>query len=194
MVQQLQFLKNVLNMSAERYLRSAGDLFVYEGDYESALMMVDKTLAIQPEDTRALVLRGDILYCLNKDFEALSVFNKVLDKTPSCIEAYVSKASVLEVMGKYREALTSCNTAFELIQAGSGYLLPTLFDQKLMLLTRLRKIGEAHALLEEAKERLKPSEFEFLHVTYRPILNEFIRYKQNRRTKRGNKPNTLRIV
>ncbi len=77
MVQQLQFLKNVLNMSAERYLRTAGDLFVYEGDYESALMMVDKTLAIQPEDTRALVLRGDILYCLNKDFEALSVFNKV---------------------------------------------------------------------------------------------------------------------
>ena len=36
----MNFLTKVLNFSAERYLKTAGDLFIYEGDYESALHML----------------------------------------------------------------------------------------------------------------------------------------------------------
>ena len=56
----MKFLTKVLNMSAERYLKTAGDLFIYEGDYASALHMVEKTLEIEPGDLRALVLRGPV--------------------------------------------------------------------------------------------------------------------------------------
>ena len=51
----MQLLKKVLNFSAERYLKTAGDLFIYHSDYAGALEMVDKALTHDETDTRALV-------------------------------------------------------------------------------------------------------------------------------------------
>ncbi len=166
-------LAKVLNFSAERYLRTAGDLFIYDGDYESALVMVDKTLEIEPTDTRALVLRGDILYCLNRDLESLQTFNKVLALNPACIEAHISKAGVLDILGRHREALDACKRAHQLIASPRHYLLPSLYDQMILLLLRLKKFREARRLLGQAVRVLLEEDSDYLLASYRSIIEHF---------------------
>ncbi len=192
MVKQFKIFSKILSFNAERYLRTAGDLFIYQGDYESALVMVEKTLEIQPGDTRALVLRGDILFCLNRDMEALQTFNQVLKLDERCVEAHISRAGVLDVLGRQREALESCNRAFELIQKHHDYLLPSLFDQKLALLVRLKKYREANRLLQDALNRLNADEYGYLATSYFPIIE---RYCRNRtQTKERAERLSLRVV
>lgn len=179
----MKFLTKVLNFSAERYLKTAGDLFIYEGDYDSALYMVEKTLEIEPDDVRALVLRGDILYCLNRDDEALDTFNKVLGLDPNSVEALISRAGVLDVLGRYREALESCRRAFQQIKPHQAYLLPSLFDQNIVLLLRLKKYRQAQMLLRSAESRLPREEFNYLLGSYSHILDRLSRNRQKARAK-----------
>lgn len=179
----MNFLNKVLNFSAERYLKTAGDLFIYEGDYESALYMVDKTLDIEPKDVRALVLRGDILYCLNRDQEALDTFNTVLGINPDSVEALISKAGVLDVLGKYREALECCNRAFLLIQPFQSYLLPSLYDQNIVLLLRLKKYRQAHQLLKNSEHVLPKEEHQYLLESYNHILNRLSQTREKAKEK-----------
>lgn len=181
----LGFLNKVLNISAERYLKSAGDLFIYDGDYESALEMVEKTLEIEPDDIRALVLKGDILYCLNRDLEALQVFNHVLSINADCVEALISKAGVLDVLGRHRDALVCCNRAFELIRAHQAFLLPSLYDQKMLLLLRLKRYREALRLLDEAVGKLGGEDYQYLNHSYRPILERCFRGRDIIRKRAG---------
>lgn len=177
----LNIINKVLNFSAERYLKTAGDLFIYQGDYESALRMVEKTLEIQPDDVRALVLRGDILYCLNRDLESLQTLNHVLTLAPECIEAHVSRAGVLDVLGKYKDALVACERAFELMQPRYRYLLPGLYDQKIQLLLRMKRYRQARKLLNESSEALPTDEFEYLQISYRTFIENSCRTRQRRK-------------
>jgi tetratricopeptide (TPR) repeat protein len=170
-VKQTRVLNKVLNFSAERYLKTAGDLFIYDGDYETALSMVEKTLEIEPDDTRALVLQGDILFCLGRDTEALESFNQALSSNPFCVEGYISKASVLDILGRPREALEFCNKAFLLINTSKEYLLPTLYDQKIVLLTRLKRFREAQNLLKQASSQLPSEEHLYLLSCYKTWID-----------------------
>ncbi|WP_373533210.1 tetratricopeptide repeat protein [Vampirovibrio sp.] len=179
----MNFLSKVLNFSAERYLKTAGDLFIYEGDYESALGMVEKTLEMEPQDIRALVLRGDILYCLNRDQEALETFNRALVINPHSVEALISRAGVLDVLGKYREALECCNRAFEQILPYQKFLLPSLYDQNIVLLLRLKKYRQAQLLLRGSENRLPKEEHEYLLSCYSHILTRLSETRQKSRAK-----------
>jgi tetratricopeptide (TPR) repeat protein len=178
-VKHFNLLNKVLNFSAERYLKTAGDLFIYDGDYETALSMVDKTLEIEPDDTRALVLKGDILFCLNRDLEALQYFNRALKADPNCAEAYISKASVLDILGKQRDALECCKRAYILITRQNEFLLPSLYDQKLSLLVRLRKFREAYQLLMESSNRLGSEEFNYLVTCYKAFIERGCQERSN---------------
>jgi tetratricopeptide (TPR) repeat protein len=179
----MNFLNKVLNFSAERYLKTAGDLFIYEGDYVSALGMVEKTLEIEPKDLRALVLRGDILYCLNRDQDALESLNQALGINPYSVEALISKAGVMDVLGKYREALECCNRAFAQILPHQNFLLPSLYDQNIVLLLRLKKYRQAQLLLRNAENRLPKEEHEYLLSCYSHILTRFSETRQKARAK-----------
>jgi tetratricopeptide (TPR) repeat protein len=179
----MKFLSKVLNISAERYLKTAGDLFIYEGDYESALYMVEKTLEIEPEDIRALVLRGDILYCLNRDLEALETFNKVLDREPNSVEALISKAGVLDVLGKYREAVECCRLAFQKIKPYQAFLLPSLYEQNIILLLRLKKYRQAQMILKDAETRLPKDDVQYLRSSYSHILDRLFHTRQKAKAK-----------
>lgn len=179
----MNFLTKVLNFSAERYLKTAGDLFIYEGDYAAALELVEKTLDIEPEDVRALVLRGDILYCLNRDSEALETFQKTLSIDPNCVEALISCAGVLDVLGKYRDSLECCNRAFQQIKPYQGYLLPSLYDQNIVLLLRLKKYRQARYLLKTAESRLPKEEYQYLLSCYSHIVDRLSRNRQKARAK-----------
>jgi tetratricopeptide (TPR) repeat protein len=154
--------QKVVNLSVETALRTAGEVFIYDGDYEMALDLVERTLEVAPQEQRALVLKGDILFCLNRDTEALALFNQALDLTPHCIEALVSKAGVLEVLQRPREAVRCCNEALVLVGDTDHPLLLSIFDQKLQLLVLLKRYREAEKLLVSAKSRLIEREYQFL--------------------------------
>lgn len=179
----MKFLSKVLNFSAERFLKTAGDLFIYEGDYESALGMVEKTLEIEPQDVRALVLRGDILYCLNRDQEALETFDAALAVDPDSVEALISRAGVLDVLGKYREALDCCNRAFAKIKPYQNFLLPSLYDQAIVLLLRLKKYRQAQVLLRNSESGLKKDDHEYLLSCYSHILARLSETRRKARKK-----------
>ena len=181
----LGFLNKVLNISAERYLKTAGDLFIYDGDYESALAMIEKSLEIEPDDVRSLVLRGDILYCLNKDNEALETFNRVLEIDPDSVEALISRAGVLDVLGNYREALECCEKAFSLIKPFQAFLLPSLYDQNIILLLRLKKYRQAQTLLKQSEGKIPREEYVYLLSSYNPILERVFRARRQEREKNG---------
>lgn len=171
----MKFLSKVLNISAERYLKSAGDLFIYQGDYESALQMVEKTLELEPHEVRALVLQGDILYCLNRDHEALDALTLALTINPQSVEALISQAGVLDVLGKATEALSCCQEAFRQIRPYQSYLLPSLYEQNLLLLLRLKKPGQARHLLKQAEQQLPRVYYLDLMVNYGHVLDRLAR-------------------
>lgn len=168
----MHLFKKVLNFSAERYLRTAGDLFIYHSDYHGALGLVEKALDNDPHDTRALVLYGDILFCLNRDIEALNALEAALRLNPGLAEAYISKAGVLEVMGRYREALSCCRQALGYISSKKAYLLPSLFDQHITLLIRLKRFREALRVLNKATLYLQGEDLDYLFASYKGVLDQ----------------------
>jgi len=174
----MPLLKNIFNMSAERFLKTAGDLFIYHSDYEGALDMVERVLEMEPNDARAMVLHGDILFCLNRDVEALRVLTHAIEKNPNLPEAYISLAGVLEVLGKHREALKSCRKALPLIAPPKEYLYPSLFDQQIILLIRLSRFRQAQLVLEEAEQYMNGDDYKGFVANYRDLLDQCRKRKQ----------------
>lgn len=179
----MQLLKKVFNLSAERCLKAAGDLFIYHGDYEGALELIEKALSNEPADARSLVLYGDILFCLNRDIEALDAFNMALSLVPKLPEAYISKAGVLEAMGKYREALHCCKEAFDIITTQKKYLLSSLFDQEITLLIRLKQFRKAMQVLDRAGYYIDKDEYDYLFASYKSMLEGFCKQRRQMRAK-----------
>ena len=178
---------NVVNLSVETALRTAGEVFIYDGDYELALELVERALGITPNNQRALVLKGDILFCLNRDLEALVLLNDALELNPHCIEALVSKAGVLEVLQHHREALRCCNEALVLVGDTEHPLLLSIFDQKLQLLVFLKRYREAEKLLISAQSRLIEREYQFLYHSHQGGIQVGLQHRLQRW--RTTKPN-----
>ncbi len=174
----IHLFKKVLNFSTQRYLKTAGDLFINHSDYVGALSLVEKALEAEPNDTRALVLYGDILFCLNRDVEALRAFEMALYLNPYLPEAYISKASVLEVLGRFREAIHCCKRALHLIGPNKVYLLPSLFDQEILLLIRMKRFREAQQVLIKAGGYLEPDEWDYLYYSYKDLLDQLCQQRQ----------------
>lgn len=183
----------VLSLSAERYLKIAGELFIYDGDFEAALVMVNKSLSQIPDDVRGLVLKGDILFCLHQDDEALLTFNYAVMLAPTCVEAHLSRAGVLESMGQYQEALKSCMTAFQHCSPEDyEFLLPTLYEQRIHLLIQLSRYHQAMAVLREAETLLPLESAEYLTGCYRTPL---VQRRERRRPRvHPARPRHLRVV
>lgn len=184
----MNLLAKVLNFSAEQYLKTAGDLFIYHEDYESALDWVEKTLILEPNEVRALVLRGDILYCLNRDKDALESLNQALLINSHCVEALISKAGVLDVLGKCREALACCAEAFLVIKPFQAYLLPCLYEQNIVLLLRLKKYRQAMRLLSRAESCLSKAAAQELIEDYKHMIDRGCRNRQKRCAKNPRLP------
>jgi len=185
----MQLLQKVLNISAERQLKTAGDLFVYYSDYHGALAHVEKALTYDANDTRALVLMGDILFCLNRDRDALQAIEKAIQLNPALAEAYISKAGVLEVMGRFREALQCCRKALPYVLNGKRpYLLASLFDQEITLLIRMKRFREAQHVLEKAMFYLNDEDdMDFLLSSYKGLLDHYCK-QRNQAPVRTGKP------
>lgn len=170
----------ISNLIVEKLIREASDNFSYNRNYDLALEQVDEALSIEPESTKALILKGDILFCMDMDKEALEHFEMAIASDPTSAEAYGSKAGTLDVLGDYQEALICCDRAFELVSLKDKYLLPSLYDQKIILLIRLRRYEDAKKALTRALRILPEDDATYLRSCYQDMIECNCKLRQRR--------------
>lgn len=173
--------KVLYNLKAEKLIRAANDNFVYFKDYEMALIQINEVLKLDPENTKAYILRGTIHFCLDELSTALECFNKALEINPYSVEALSLKANVLDIMGSLPEALDSCDKAFFNVTENNLDYLTSLFDQKLAILIKLKKYREARETLKQCYEYLKEDDSEYIASCYRDVIDSLHKKRQKKR-------------
>lgn len=180
MSNQLNLFSHVRSFSAERYYRLAGDLFVYHGDYDAALHMIQKSLTHDADDVRSMVLKGDILFCLNRDTEALEALEAATQQHPHCPEAFISKACVLEELERFHAAIEANEHALGLITQAHSYLYPSVYDQLLGLCVALKLYRKAQFFLKQARSVLNADEYKYLQASYQQAIQQGLCLRQKR--------------
>jgi len=173
-------VKRVYNLRVEKLIREANDNFVYYRDYEKALEQVNEVLSIEHDHIKALILKGDILFCIDRDKEALEYFDKAINADPGSAEAYGSKAGTLDILGHQKEALTCCQKALDNISLKDRELLPALYDQKIAILVRMKRFEEARESLKDCMKNLKDEDAGYLVSCYQDLIEASYREKKKK--------------
>jgi len=174
-------IKKIFNIEAERLVREASDNFIYFRDYETTLEQLVRVLEIEPNHVKALILKGNIFFCIDKDDEALECFEKALNIDPFSAEAHGSKANTLDVLGKVKEAFACCEKAFKNITVKDKDLLPSLYDQKIALLIKLKRYEDAKLTLKECYRYLKTEDSFKIASCYRDVIDTLLKEQKYRK-------------
>ena len=177
----LRPVKKIFNIEAEKLVREASDNFIYFRDYEKTIEQLTRVLEIEPNHVKALILKGNIFFCIDKDNEALECFEKALSLDPFSAEAHGSKANTLDVLGKVKEAFACCEKAFKNITVKDKDLLPSLYDQKIALLIKLKKYEDAKQTLKQCYRYLKTEDSFKIASCYRDIIDTLLREQRYRK-------------
>jgi eukaryotic-like serine/threonine-protein kinase len=105
-------------------------IFQYTGNEEGALRAIDKALLRDPSNARALVWQAQIFNRLNRWDEADGSFRRILREHPNSWLAYNEFGYVLDLQGRYQEAvqafrsssLAAPNNSLALSNLGGEYL------------------------------------------------------------------------
>lgn len=170
----------ITNLLVEKLIREASDNFSYNRDYELALEQVDQALSIEKDNLKGLILKGDILFCMDDDQEALKYFDMAINADPHSAEAYGSKAGTLDVLGHYEEALYHCDKAFDFVSPKDKFLLPSLYDQKITLLLRTRRFEEAKRTLNKALQSLPEEDASYLNSCYQSMIDSSCKLRRRK--------------
>lgn len=174
-------VRKVADIEAEKLIREASDNFIYFRDYKTVLKQTNKVLKIDPEHVKALILKGNVLLCTDKDTEAMEYFEKALSIDPFSAEAYGSKSNTLHVLGKIKEAYACCEKAFKNLTVKDKDLLPSLYDHKIALLIKLKRYEEAKLTLKESYRYLKDEDCFKMASCYRDVIDSFITEQKYRK-------------
>ena len=174
-------VKKIFNIEAEKLVREASDNFIYFRNYEVALDQINRVLELEPNHVKALILKGNIYFCVDKDHEALECFEKALGIDPFSAEAHGSKANTLDVLGKVKEAFACCEKAFKNLTSKDKDLLPSLYDQKIALLIKLKKYEDAKLTLKKCYRYLKNEDSFKIASCYRDIIDTLLREQKYRK-------------
>jgi Flp pilus assembly protein TadD len=74
------------------------------GRLEDALNQAIDALAVEPDDSNALMLLGDLQFQRAQYFSALATFDRVVRLRPNNADVQLRRSQVLSAMGKPREA------------------------------------------------------------------------------------------
>src|SRR5215471_14589679 len=83
-------------------------------EHEDALLLAEKSLAINPKDAYEWYRKGAALSNLNRYEEAGKSFDKALEIQPDLTIGLYNKGSVLAALGEYNEALECFDKAIEI--------------------------------------------------------------------------------
>lgn len=160
----------ICNFKAEKNFKDAENSFIHLRDNELALEQINQVLTVEPAKIKALVLKGEILFSIDRETEALECFDMAINADPYSVVAYESKAGTLDVLGRQKEALYCCDKAFENITKKDEHLLPALFDQKIAILLRMKKYKEARLALQNCKNMLSKEDSHYLTACYKDVI------------------------
>lgn len=173
--------EKIVSIEAEKLVREASDNFIYFRDYKTVLKQVNRVLEIDGIHVKALILKGNVLFCLDKEDAALICFEKALSIDPFSAEAHSSKSNTLDVLGKIKEAFACCEKAFSNITAKDRDLLPALYDHKIALLLKMKKYPEARAILKESYKYLTSENSFKMASCYRDVINTLLEEQMYRK-------------
>jgi putative PEP-CTERM system TPR-repeat lipoprotein len=94
-----------------------GRMSYVEAKVDQAEQYSARALAAAPDDTEALLFKGDLLRAQNKGEDALKAYDRVLALHPSHRSAYVEKAYLETALGKFDAAQADITKAKELTPA-----------------------------------------------------------------------------
>ena len=100
-------------MTFEDYMSRATDHY-YNGDYELALIALDKAIDLKPDDANAWTNKGVALESLGRHEEALDTFNKAIALKPHFTSTWYNKACVYSLRGDKTNALENLSKAISL--------------------------------------------------------------------------------
>ncbi|MEB3246059.1 MAG: tetratricopeptide repeat protein [Vampirovibrionales bacterium] len=163
---------SVAAFEAERFYKRAQQLYLLDGNDEQALAVIDSALRIDPGKSKALVLKAEILFSSGSYRQALAVIQSAIETRPNWSEPYLSLANILSVIGNYTHALEACNQGIQRLSDQSSYLLPSLLEQKLSLLLRLRRFKEVQKTLRFAAHQLNEAEYTALEATFNQLRKQ----------------------
>ncbi len=175
--------RKVYNLRVEKIVREASDNFIYHRDYDTVLEQVNEALTTEPDNVKALVLKGDVLFSIEQKDESLGYFNKALEIDPYSVEAYGAKASALDILGMQKEALECCERAFSNISDNQKYLLPSLYDQKIAILIKLKRFEEAKKFLNASLINLSEEDGTYLFTRYQGAIESICMQRKKKREK-----------
>ncbi|MCA8922182.1 MAG: tetratricopeptide repeat protein, partial [Planctomycetes bacterium] len=132
------------------------------GRVEESRQVLAGLVERRPEDTRALLLLGEVDGLLRREVEARSRFDQVLRLDPAEVEAYLGRARVAQRLGDLEAALADATRALELDPARGdtwtliGTLRDALGQRDAALAAALRavELGPSAASSQRALERL----------------------------------------
>lgn len=98
-----------------RLIDQARRLYADEGRPARALSRIEQALRLRPKDAEALVLKGRILFWMDRVREAVSCYGRAIRSDPRCGEAFLERARVLYgVTQDHRRALREVQRALAL--------------------------------------------------------------------------------
>lgn len=87
------------------------DINIAKGDNPAALKYIDDALKIEPNNHKAIHVKGVILSLLGKVDLSLEMLKKSLDLEPNNIDYLVNYCSTLESFTRYEDAIKICSRA-----------------------------------------------------------------------------------
>ena len=179
--------KRVFNLKAEKAFREANDMF-YSRNYDRALELLQETVSLDPNHSKAFMLKGDIML-MNEGNEkqALDAYEMALHSNPKNPQALGSKAYVLDILGQFNAALECCNEAFSCVNNEDKDQLCSLYEQKLSLLCSLENYDRAQEVLKEAVENLPEENSDYLKSCF------LAKIRVNKVKNKNNQPN-LKLI
>jgi tetratricopeptide (TPR) repeat protein len=174
--------KKIYNIKAEKLVREAHDNFLYFKDYEMAVEQAEEVLEIDPLNAQAIILKGNIFFCVDEKDRALKCFEEALEIDPYSAEAYSLKANILDMRGQEEEALECCEKAFQNLRKRDRELLTSLYDQKIAILVKLKKYEEAKETLKKSYKHLGEEDSSYIASCYRDVIDTLHRAKQKKKS------------
>ncbi|MEE9377513.1 MAG: tetratricopeptide repeat protein, partial [Candidatus Lokiarchaeia archaeon] len=90
------------------------NFFYEQNQFQNLLDFTNAALEINPKFTKALIVKGIVLYNLGQYEEALKCYDKAIEIDPNDKRAWVNKGVALRDLGQHDEALKCCDKALEI--------------------------------------------------------------------------------
>jgi len=161
----------IISLEAEKYYKTAYDLFFYEENSKSARKYVNLALNLNPNHKRALRLLGNILILEDKINQATKVWQRLNEITKGDFEVNSKLAFCYEKKAQYDLALEFCAKSAKEVSLGDFEKMGTLYALKIELLLQIGKKACAQNILKNAIRNLSQEEAQNLRsrFDYLPI-------------------------